>query len=556
MPSGSFNDFFDFATALLKPVNVKGAIEGLTRKQIIAFHNLVSGTPSKDVVSLDALCALFLVAKVEGKPSYVPLDSAVVAFKDLVTPIKLQEILASQETKPQQPLNFDLADPQAGIAAFETVQALTELVIDLEQRFIREVSRGQVGLPELKRLASHLGRNVEYARLLYSLAQMSSLVVLQDKRWRVGSHYLTWLTCNPSERWLHIAKTWRTLLGSVSATELADSVNLETAFAETFPLANSNITSHMARLYSLAELVGLSSAEQVSSWFKPLVNSEFDEASSLLESHLPKSQSKIIIQADLTIISVGPLPTDKEMELRRFVETERIGVASTYRISTLSVTYGMETGLTEEVIRDLLLELSGVALPQPVDYLIREAATRFGRLVLRELTNGTAIESSDLILLTQIANDSSLRAISISKDSTDSLISRFEMDIVYYQLRESKYAAIRKDASGNVLSNWLEAGTGGTFRADGPSIAKDILRWREHDERLGQAPEGQDIVRQIEMAIRNKVSIQVTVQTSDALRDFTLEPTGLANGRLRGKDRKADCERVLPLASITSVRIG
>jgi hypothetical protein len=30
----------------------------------------------------------------------------------------------------------------------------------------------------------------------------------------------------------------------------------------------------------------------------------------------------------------------------------------------------------------------------------------------------------------------------------------------------------------------------------------------------------------------------------------------LANGRLRGKDRKADCERVIPLSSITGVRIG
>ena len=37
MPSGSFKDFFDFSTALLKPQNVSGAIAGLTRKQIIDY---------------------------------------------------------------------------------------------------------------------------------------------------------------------------------------------------------------------------------------------------------------------------------------------------------------------------------------------------------------------------------------------------------------------------------------------------------------------------------------------------------------------------------------
>ena len=557
MPSGAFKDFFDFSTALLKPQNVSGAIAGLTRKQIIAFSNLLEKTNTKaDAQSLEVLATLFLVEKktINGKVFFLPLESAVATFKNLVTKSLLSETL---DTKAVSSVNeAALVDPQAGVGAFETVQALTELVIELEQRYVKEVGRGAVGLPELKRLSSHLGRSVEYARSLYALAQMSSLIVLSDKRWRVGSHYLTWLKSSPTERWLHLASTWRLLLGEDSAAELSGAQNLNTAMKETFPLANEGITSHMTRLISLAELIGLTSGDQISSWFSPLMDGDLKKAGDLLASQLPKAQNKIIVQADLTIISVGPLATDTELELRRFVETERIGVASTYRINSLSVTYGLETGLTEKSIRELLAKLSDAALPQPVDYLIREAAQRFGRLVLTESINQTLITSSDQILLTQILNDTNLKTISISRIDESTLASRFELDIVYYQLRDSKYAAIRKDAKGKVLSNWSAAGGADSIKSVTKSVLGDITRWRDHDKRLGEAPQGGDIVRQLEMAIKNKGSIEVSVNINGQTRQFTLEPSGLANGRLRARDRKADCERVLPLTSITSVRIG
>ena len=553
-------DFFDLASALIRPQSVLGAISGLTKKQIIAFDNLLRNESTKaDSPSLDALATLFLVSKSRSgtKSIYKPYESATTYFKQLVTPKVLASILdATELEKQEEQTEQSLIDPQAGIAAFETVQAITELVIELEQRFVKEVGRAQVGLPELKRLALHLGRDVEYARLLYSLAQMASLIGIADKRWQVSSKYSNWLSSSTQQRWQLLASAWLSLLGEIAASELAGTKNLRLAFAETFPLANEGILSYMSRISKLAELIGITNNHEVASWFKPLLEGKVSEALTLLEKYLPTSQNKIIVQADLTIIAVGPLPTDKELRLRRFVETERIGIASQYRISTLSVTFGLETGLTEADIRSLLTELSGTALPQPVDYLIREAAGRFGRLVLVEIPNGTQIQSGESILLTQILNDNTLRTISISRVDEHTLESRFEQDIVYYQLRESKYAAIRKDSSGEVISSWRKAGSNQSSLQLSSSTLGDIERWREQDRRLGEAPEGQDIVRQLEMAIKTKGSITVSIQVKGEAREFTLEPTGLINGRLRGMDRKADCERVLPLASITGVRLG
>jgi hypothetical protein len=86
------------------------------------------------------------------------------------------------------------------------------------------------------------------------------------------------------------------------------------------------------------------------------------------------------------------------------------------------------------------------------------------------------------------------------------------------------------------------------------SIAKDISRLREQDDKLGSQPDDDDLLRQIQLAIKNKATALVTLQTSagDSI-EYLIQPVGLANGRLRAKDRRADVERTLPLASITSI---
>jgi hypothetical protein len=51
--------------------------------------------------------------------------------------------------------------------------------------------------------------------------------------------------------------------------------------------------------------------------------------------------------------------------------------------------------------------------------------------------------------------------------------------------------------------------------------------------------------------------ITVTVALPDGSEhDYTLEPTGIGGGRLRGRDRASDIERTLPVSSIHAVRSG
>lgn len=291
MPSATFKDFFDFASALLKPQNMKGAVAGLTANQIIAFSNLLAdSSTTKDKASLEVLAKLFLVQKTGKK--YFPLESAKNIFKALVSQNLIERLQVRQEKAlSDKPNDYSLIDPLAGIGAFETVQALTELLIELEQRFVPEVGRGGVGLAELKRLSGFLGREVDYARRLYSLAQISGLVVLYQKRWRVGKNYQLWLDSDSATRWQLLAENWLRLLGPEYAADLANETNLQEAVAENFPLSNEGIASHMTNLINLAELIGLTAANRTASWFQATMQADFKAAKSAIAMQLPKIQN-------------------------------------------------------------------------------------------------------------------------------------------------------------------------------------------------------------------------------------------------------------------------
>ena len=60
----------------------------------------------------------------------------------------------------------------------------------------------------------------------------------------------------------------------------------------------------------------------------------------------------------------------------------------------------------------------------------------------------------------------------------------------------------------------------------------------------------------IQLALASKSILLVEINANGKVMNFVLEPIGLANGRLRARDRKADIERTLPVSAITSIVIG
>lgn len=559
--SSGLRDFFDLAESLSQPKSVASTVAGLPRQQIDALIAILD-EQQPEAKAADALERLMLIDKSnDGK--YSLFESTALCLQAL-EPSSVEE--TDGENIGLAPIQSDV-DRDSGIATFETIQALTELVFDVEQRYIREVGKKNVGLPDIKRLAQHVRQTNEFAREIYELANHADLIGLANGRWQLGPQALAWLDWQPERRHRHLLEVWLGLIGATSAqdllasirsSEVAGTVSLTQQLRENYPYADGAVSSRIARVVSFAERIGLSHNGWLSSWAIETLGGSIETAAHAASAFLPTPQRKLICQADLSLIAPGPLPTDLEIALRRFADTEQIGMASTYRMSALSISHGLETGLTEQQIRSWLLELTDKPLPQPVDYLIREAAQRFGRLTVSagELETKSLIKSLDSILLAQIINEAKLKPFAMYAMPDGSIGCRFEPEMVYFGLREAGFSAVRIDTSGNIISPRTPLSTSEQVEAVS-TVDADIQRLREQEEKLGSEPDSDDLVRSIQLAIKNKsiIVIGVTTNTGAEL-EFTLEPIGFANGRLRAKDKKADIERTLPLASITRVSLG
>jgi molybdopterin converting factor small subunit len=224
----------------------------------------------------------------------------------------------------------------------------------------------------------------------------------------------------------------------------------------------------------------------------------------------------------------------------------------------MSISHGLETGLKVPQIRALLEDLSAKSLPQPIEYLLNEAEARFARLQIIDEGSGerTYLKSGDKVLLAEIINEVKLKPFGFTELEGGILASRFEAEVLYFGLREVGFVAVRVDAKGKVISPLAVAKQ--KLEADqSTSVARDVIRLREQEEKIGSSPNDDDLQRQIQLAIKNKAKATFTVTSGTGAEiEFLLEPIGIANGRLRAKDRKADIERTLPIASIIKVTLN
>lgn len=551
--SSHLRDFFDMADALANAKSLAPALSSLTVRQFEQLENL---SQNKKADFGDFIFDLMLAERTEQGPRI--FASTVDAMTTIGSHRKVSNLVVVSDSERRELSAADI-DRDASLAIFDVIQALTELIFELEQRYIREVGKRGVGLPDVKRLAAHLSKSNEYAKQVFELAQFANLAEIEGSRWQLGQRAENWISWSDRERWSHLAETWLSLLGDEAARELLaiqPAASFERRLAEVYPFADSTATNRIKKVAEIANLIGLIANSQATSWLG-LLSTSLQAASERAIAGLPSAAERLIIQADLTLIAPSPLPTELEISLRRFADTEQIGMASSYRLSALSVSHGLETGLAIDEIRALLLRLSGKELPQPVDYLLKEAESRFARLKVYAIKSGahSQIVSTDKILLAEIHNDQRLKPFALHFDEAGSLHSRFEAELVYFALREANFVAVRVDENGKVLSP-QKLSSKNKVSEQRQSVVEDIMRMRQADTQGTSDPDDDDLLRQIQLAIKYKAKMVIVLKTSSGEQvEYLVEPVGVANGRLRAKDRKADLERTLPLSSVVSISI-
>jgi hypothetical protein len=582
-------DFFDLAEALLDRTSVQSALERLDRGTLALLAVAgelaeTSGAPTAEqlgarldlpIADVRERIAIALDAGLIGTESgrYAPWDAVVEQLRawpafGLPAIRDLESSSPPAVLEPVSEADVRFIDRGAGDRAFGTLGAVTETLLALRDAPARRLTRGGLALPDARRLAGIAGVDAAEVELLLDIAARAGLAVLSGTEWVPAQNLTTWLAGPRIDRWAELATGW---LGRLP-DDLRDLLRLRAHavwgdglldyLSWLYPAGGAWIRERAAAAAREAELLGITGAGAPSTAGSRLLLDGPAAAAEAMAESFPPEVDQVYLQHDLTVIAPGPLRVDLETRLRGMAEAEARGVASSFRITAVSLTRAFVAGETADSLRAFLSALSLTGIPQPLEYLIADTAARFGTLRVGtvEEPSGSGgprsyVRSDDAVLLRQLAVDQALTPLGLHADGGHRLTTRFDVGLLYTALLDARYPVVAEDTEGEIVAMRAErrASSGGSVVTD-DTAALLISRMRQSADAAPEEADRAWLARQLELAIKGKVTVAVTVRLpDDSLAEYVLEPAALAGGRLRARDRRADIERTLPLSSIVSV---
>ncbi len=578
-------DFFDLADALLDPPSVQHALAPLPRPVLAALAAVVDagGAATADETAerlsswgadahktairacLDHLASAFLAEWAGEEIVLYPgvaarftawADAAGLSGSGLAASGRPAALTAVPDTDRR------FVDRLAAERAFVAAGAVAELVYELGREPARELQKGGFALPDTRRIASALGIEPESVSTVHWFAHRCGLIARDGAVWLPTDAGEGWASAATSERWRRLAATWLESVPADIRPLLAERANgawgdaLRSYARWRYPAADVSLDRRVNEVEARAEFLGITASTAPSSAGVALLERGADAAAELMRAAFPIEVDRVYVQQDLSIVAPGPLTPALDARLRTLADVEGRGLAASFRVSPSSLHRAIAAGETAQSLREFLGSVSLTGVPQPVAYLIEEAASRYGRVRVRSGESWVVVHSTDAQLLSTIAVDQSLAALGLRPTETKTeLVSRFPLDVVYWALVDAHYPVVAEDAGGRQLR--VRRRIGHPEQRDDADPARLLVqRLRSAERADGTADASAWLHRQLESAVRSHTAVTVTVALPDGSEhDYTLEPTGLGGGRLRGKDRASDIERTLPVASIRAVRV-
>jgi hypothetical protein len=596
------SDFFDLAEALLDAESVQRALVGLDRTRLavlialgraeapltaesiaarLAAEPATAGLTVPVVESaLEALGGLLLAqpaasegaddADREAEPrrftGYDAVCARLTAWPeaDLPSPDDLLRTAPPPALAPVPDTERRFTDRLAADRAFDAVVAVSELLAELSREGARELQRGGLALPAVKRIAEALAVDASVVPTALSVASRAGLAAVEDSVWLPAEPAAEWLHASTPERWRALVSAWldalpddlRALVAARSRASWGDSLREHVAWL--YPAAPEQAQQRVDAHLRDAEWLGVTASGAPSTAGTELVENGPEAAAALLTPAFPAQVRGVYLQHDLTVISPGPLAPDLEARLRGMADLESRALASTFRFSPATLDRAITAGESAASIRDFLAGISLTGLPQPLDYLITDVTERHGRVRVRTVEDGdarSAIHSVDTTLLRTIQVDQSLSSLRLTPAHEGELYSRFPRDVVFWALSDARYPVVAENDDGVPVALRRQR-----YAHPHPAPSRDqdrelVERLRAVDEAATDDTGEQWLARQLEQAVRARQTVIVEVAMPDGRTvDYLLEPTGVGGGRLRGRDRAADIERTLPLSSVKGVR--
>ena len=379
----------------------------------LATEQTVDGPTTTANIAKAAVAAL-------GDESGSPVDQAIQSLwsaallwgneetTHVVTAVRDQVAHAAQPTWPPPLSDRDhIAEDTIDTHAITHVQSTVSIVEEIAEYWQREpgaaLRSGGLSTRSVDILTAHLQADAATVLTVLDVGYSAGLIALgptdSDIGWMPTDKYDEWCRLSAGERWIVLARAWfdrpwntteRPLVFDENPfarswrNHLMDVLSDHPCTTETagriidfrWPRrSGSKRTETIARTWREAETLGVIADGNLSSFGRALVSGSSDsKILAQLRRRLAAAVDKVHIQADFTIVVPGPLEPSVGARLRELADVESRGHASVLRLSQTSVHRALEVEPDPAVWLDFLHNISLTPIPQPVSYLITDAA--------------------------------------------------------------------------------------------------------------------------------------------------------------------------------------
>ncbi|GEK21506.1 helicase-associated domain-containing protein [Cellulomonas xylanilytica] len=181
----------------------------------------------------------------------------------------------------------------------------------------------------------------------------------------------------------------------------------------------------------------------------PLVGAVAADPADALAAALPPAVDEILLQGDLTGVVPGRPSPELEDLLDRTALVESRGGALTVRFTPESVRRALDVGSTADGLLAELAAHSRAGVPQPLEYLVRDAARRHGRL--RVGSAAAYVRADDPSLLAGLAEDPRLVSLGLIRLAPTVLAAQAPARELVEALRAHGLAPVAEGPDGQVV---------------------------------------------------------------------------------------------------------
>lgn len=290
-----------------------------------------------------------------------------------------------------------------------------------------------------------------------------------------------------------------------------------------------------------------------------------DDGQAALASLIPPDVDELVVQGDLTGVVPGR-PSDRLLALLgSSADVDSRGAALTVRFSAASVTRALDSGTSAADLLAALSEVSRSPLPQPLEYLVHDAARRHHRL--RVAPAVSVVHTDDPGALAALLADPTLRHLGLRQVAPTVLVAEVPAAHLHEALRAAGAGAVLEGTDGvRVRPSTLRSRTvrpvlTRTAPPPVPHLPAVVVALRKGEERAQQMLSGAapispgEEIELLRTAAAGGSRVELVVATSGGRTDRrVVRPVSVDGGRVRVVDVEREAELVVATHRIVAVR--